>query len=653
MRTDKSGLKQLTTRGAHEPQWLPDGKSIVFGTLRTGSASYMEIDPDGEPGSEKPFAALPKGAESPVWSTDGSLVAYAVLSKDGTSRDLGFARTRGGGATGLTSKFWCREWVWSPDGSTLAVVVGKSTGTSIWTVNLETKDVKLRYKGYCSAPAYSPDGKTLALAVPEVKSGFKIVLMDIAKSTEKPLAVSTFDGAKLTWSPDGTRLFFMSSPRSEPAIWSIGVDGTDLVRVTTKATPAGGMAVSSDGKRIAFQVLKPSSFSPELYLCTNTGKAVTALTNSSSPSFWSPAWSPTGKEFAIQSDVGHTVQLLTGSPAGRLGAVCAQIGNRDTAEVRWFADGKTLLLDDGGQLLKVNPSGGKGAATPLSKLQNPVQGTRIVGDDIVATEWVGRDGLLSVLNADGSRKRLVTQKIVEPVKADEATTTPAPHEVAGAASASPSTEGNPHSELGMMGPQVNLAKPESPATMDLWPAVSSNGKMVAFTRSDQLYTVNTDSTGLKQITKMTPVDGGSHTLASPCWSPDDKSILFTAYNNAPGKYALELWICGVEPGSERLVYSEDINTEFGAFYADCTNAPVFMPDGKRILFTSVATGEPRIVSIAVDGSDLRELVRAPSTFPAMDATGARLAYVDLSNAHERICVLDTASGKSKGPLFAK
>ncbi len=95
---DKVGARQMTTKGAHDPRWLGDGKTIVFGTLRTGNSVFMSIDANGEPGSEKPVEALPAGAENPVWSPDGSLVAYAMLSKDGTSRDLKIARTSGGGS---------------------------------------------------------------------------------------------------------------------------------------------------------------------------------------------------------------------------------------------------------------------------------------------------------------------------------------------------------------------------------------------------------------------------------------------------------------------------------------------------------------------------------------------------------------------------
>ncbi|HEY3414362.1 MAG TPA: hypothetical protein VGM51_15095 [Armatimonadota bacterium] len=651
--SDKKGLRQMTTRGAHEPQWLPDGKTIVFGTLRSGESAFMRIDAAGAPGSEKPVEALPRGAVGPVWSPDGSLVTYGVVAKDGSSIDVGYARTNGGGATGLTSKFWCRDWTWSPDGGTIAFVVGKSAGTSVWTADIATKDVKLLYKGFCGSPVYSPDGKSLAIAVPDIRSGFKIVVVDLKAKAEKSIAVTTFDGGKVMWSPDASHLFFASNRKSEPAVWSVGADGKGLTRLTTKATPASEPALSPNGKSIAFEVTTPTSYSPEMYTCSNTGQSLTKLTDSSSPSYWSPIWSPNGKEFAFTSDVLHSVSLYTGSPAGRTSKALTKIEGRDIPDASWSADGKALMLSDGGRLLKVDPSGGKVPVTPLAKVTNPVQGVRWNGNEMIVTEWVGRDALVSALHPDGSKKRTVTTKAVAPPKADSGKAPAPPHVVAGAATETNAEAGNPHADLGLMGPQVNVAKPPVPTTVDLWPAASPDGKSVAFVRDNQIWLVNSDGSKLRQLTSAASDAAGARTVANPTWSPDGKTILFWAYNNVPGKVSLDIWLCGLVPGSERSVYSEAVNTEFGVYYADCTNPPAFTPDGKRILFTSVANGEPRIVSIAADGSDLREVVQAPSSFPALDATGSRMAFVDLSNFHERICVRDMKTGKVQGPLFKK
>ena len=116
---------------------------------------------------------------------------------------------------------------------------------------------------------------------------------------------------------------------------------------------------------------------------------------------------------------------------------------------------------------------------------------------------------------------------------------------------------------------------------------------------------------------------------------------------------IEYWLVGLETGTERLVRSENVDSEYGVYLSECTNPAVFTPDGARILFTSVSSGEPHIASMKLDGSDVRELVAVPSSLPSLDGNGRMLAFVDLSDSLERIRVLDLASGRVTKPLFAK
>ncbi|MHB9035827.1 MAG: TolB family protein [Armatimonadota bacterium] len=671
IKADKTGLRQMTSRGAHEPTWLPDGKTIVFGTIRGGQSVYMSIGANDEPGSEKPVEALPLGSEDPHWSPDGSLVAYGVVSKDGIARDLKFARAGGGGSNGLTTNFWCREWTWSPDGNTIAFVVGKSTGTSLWIANVATKEVKLLYKGFCSAPAYSPDGKRIALARPDVRSGFKPVIIDLETGLDKLIGVKSFDGQRLIWSRDGKKLFFESSPKSEPAIWSVGTDGKNVTRVTAEKTPSMLPSFSPDGSKFVCQVINPGSYSMELSICSTSGVTLTKLTSSTRPSCWSPVWRPDGKQFAFLSDKNHSTEIFLGSPEGRMSKALAPVNYPGPLGLSWFPDGNKLLVADGGRLLALNRTGGKDAAKPLPNLSTQVQGGSFNGDEVIVTEWGIRDAAISAFKLDGSSKRHLTQKpqpppepqpldaekkpadpatVSKPDEPSSAVTDPSQH--SGAGPVTDAEVGNPHSELGLMGPQANVSS-KKPAIVDLWPAVSPDQKSVVFARSDQIWLVNIDGTGERQITKFVPREGIKHTIMNPCWSPDGQSILFTAITNGANKLTLEIWLCGLEAESERLVYSEDVHTEYGVYYSECTNPPIFMPEGKRILFTSISGDQPRIVSTDLSGGDIREIVPAPSIFPSLDVSGKKLAYVDLSNQQERIWVMDIETGRRTGPLSGK
>lgn len=670
---DGSGMRQLTLRGAHEPRWLPDGRTIVFGAIRTGQPRYMCIDASEETDSEKIVEALPPNAEDPVWSADGALVAYGVVDKVTGVRDLKFVRMAGGASEGLTSKFWVREWAWSPDGSALAVVVGRSVGTSLWIVAPKDKDIRLLYKGFCSAPAYSPDGKRLAIAIPDARSDFKILVINLETKMDKRIAVRTFDGRKIIWSPDGSRLYFSASTKSQPSIWSTGSNGKGLICLTPKDIGASNPSLSPDGSRIAFQAMDKDAYSPELYVSDSNGGSP-SKTAAGTHSYWSPVWSPDGRKLAFQSDITHVHRLLTSTDSGRHVKAVAGIANPNPDPISWLADNKRILLPDAGKLLIVDTQASKISVQPIPLKGGMTMTPCVNGDRIYFAEMLsGTQAGISSVGMDGKNKSLLTNRPtpVEPTPEPEKNETPDGHRAsAGTLVAStklfvaqtppeakpPAKDetGNPHAGLGIIGPQQNLATPDTSAPVfDMSPAVSPDGKLLAFIRNGQLWLVESSGSGEKQLTQFQSEEDITHLVSDPCWSPAGDAILLPMRTSGKGKVALDLWLCSPEPGSQRMVYSETVDSEYGVYYKECTNPPFFTPDGKRIVFTSLSGGQPHIMSVALDGSDPRELAPAPSAFSAMNKAGSRLAYVDLTNSLERIRILNIESGKSTGPLFKR
>lgn len=667
---EKSAPRQLTVRGAHRPRWIPQTNTIVFGTVRNGEPGYLGIDGKGTVDSERPIANLPVGAEDVTWSPNGALFAYAMTEKDGKTRTLYYGRTQGGGSSGLTKNFWVREWAWTPDGSTLALVVGRATGTSLWTVNLETKNVNLLYRGYCSAPAYSPDGSRLALAIPDVKSDFTIEMIDPVARKSEHLTVQTFDGKQILWSPDCKRLYFAGGGKKEPSLWCINADGTGLTRLTPAGLQPDGFTLSPDGKTLAFSASSKQSYAPELYEIDVATKRSRKLTTSHSAA-WSPIWAPDGRRLAYQSDNSHKESLVVKELSTFGGTHVLSLLGVGMAEVVWLSN-QRVLLAEGGRLSNIDVAARRLNAIPVPDLTLPVQNPCWSGEEVFFTEWDGQRARIAAVKADGKGRRPLTQPPPPPKPAPAPVETPAPAPqtrikqddplvargeyrfaslVETAVADADLPTGNPHEGLGAMGPQQNVEMPRKEApVVDATPAISPDRTLVAFARQGQIWLVKPDGAEERQLTTFAADQEEKRLITAPTWSPRGDGLLFLSLTRGAGEVKLELWLANLTAGSERLVYTEKAASEYGFYYLSCTNSPVFTPDGTRILFTSVAASTPRVVTIALDGSGLTELVKAPAAFPVLDVTGRRLAYMELTSTTEQVHILDLAKGKERMTL---
>jgi Tol biopolymer transport system component/DNA-binding winged helix-turn-helix (wHTH) protein len=232
--------------------------------------------------------------------------------------------------------------------------------------------------------------------------------------------------------------------------------------------------------------------------------------------------------------------------------------------------------------------------------------------------------------------------------------------------------------------QLNLLTGESRAITspppgwegDLNPAVSPDGRKIAFTRASE--------TAVRDIWWITPADGKLHQLTydhmnidSLAWSADSASVIFSS--NRGGKYALwQMALTSTSPrrltvGTEdayqptagwhkgQLAYAQGSAIWSIVKVASVTetsvlsstqqdSAPALSPDGKWFAIQSLRSGSQEIWIASIDGTQLRQLtfLGGPLTgSPAWSHDGRYILFDSRPDKHSHIFIVPAAGGQPR------
>ena len=163
------------------------------------------------------------------------------------------------------------------------------------------------------------------------------------------------------------------------------------------------------------------------------------------------------------------------------------------------------------------------------------------------------------------------------------------------------------------------------------PALSPDGTRVAFGRTGDdkpgIFILEVDGTGLRRLT--TNHSGFDN---EPAWSPDGSKIAFVRGFDTTSEGVANHTECGSE------IYIVSVNDEAAEFNLTGSNLssergggtdPSWSPDGTRIAFASNRGGSYDIYSITVEGGAVEQLTKTTTqeeAEPAWSPDGKRIAY---------------------------
>ncbi|HSM60099.1 MAG TPA: S9 family peptidase [Longimicrobiales bacterium] len=345
------------------PQVSPDGAWIAY-TVSTTSLEdersttrvWMAPAAGGEP---VPLTAEGKSASSPEWSPDERYLTFTA-SRDGGKTQVWALDRRGGEAFALTDvEQGVAGYAWSPDGTRLLLTIRDPEDDEDDDEGDEDEEGE---EGPRRAEEPEDPWVIDRLQFKRDGTGYltgdrhtHLYVFDVLSKELRQLTKGRWDEGQAEWSPDGTRVAFVSNRTEEPDgnsntdIWIVPTDlaePTDAPRrVTTNPGPDASPAWSPDGRTLA-------------YVATTDVEAM---------------WYATGHLAVIPAEGGEA-RMLTATL------------DRNVRTPRWSDDGRWIWfgLEDSAEdhLARVRPDG--------SQLERPVSGPLSAG----GFDWDG--GTLAV-----------------------------------------------------------------------------------------------------------------------------------------------------------------------------------------------------------------------------------------------------------------
>lgn len=379
--------RQVSATGTHVV-WAGDSKSVLIRDREgnVGPFGIYQVFLDTMQRRRLTQAPMGDGDWRFEVSPDGATLAFIRYGRSGIA-DLYVVPMRGGEPRRISD--WNASLYglsWTPDGQEIIFSVEEPAASRLWRIHANTpRPVRGLPIGDIPVAATNPSisrpmpGRPARLAFQTITRDVDIHLIDL----EARLAADTIDSklfanstrieSSARFSPDGSRIAFVSHRSGAPEIWVAGRDGSGLLQVTSLgATQLVVSGWSPDGANIAFDAAVAGN--SDVYVVGPDGRHLRQLTSESSTD-GVPSWSADGRWIYFSSTRAGAIPDAWRISAE--GGEATRITRHGSFEPRESPDGRHLFYLD-------RHPGGLAADGTANLVRSRVDG----GDEHVVVEHV-------------------------------------------------------------------------------------------------------------------------------------------------------------------------------------------------------------------------------------------------------------------------
>ena len=295
--------------------WSPDGKWVVLSDKTSSEEPFSLFLISPQTGERQRVTSPPGtiiGDCSPAFSPDGKELAFVrVISA--VVGEVYVASTQGGAGKRLTfDGAGISNLAWGPGGT--EVIFSSRFGGKNRLLRVPVSGGKPEWLAAAGNDSQYPTFSTQAnrLAWMQNTDNTDVVRVGLRNSNDAglpptPLIASTANEVSPRYSPDGSKIVFVSNRSGSDEIWVCASNGDDSIRLTSFRGPlAGSPSWSPDGKQIVFDC-RPEG-NADIFVISSDGGQPRRFTTDSAEDIV-PSWSHDGQYIYFTSNRSGRLQI--------------------------------------------------------------------------------------------------------------------------------------------------------------------------------------------------------------------------------------------------------------------------------------------------------------------------------------------------------